>query len=129
MNRALELFESRVDRLSAGAGSLQVHFSHGYVHQSRGEPGSDPGTAWSQELLIVVDEARVDKHDVHLPDDIVGGWLEADRVRYELLPLPFFRRGDVALRLELRGGGMLQATGRSASIRLLDAPIFLEDLS
>ncbi|NIR31621.1 MAG: hypothetical protein GWN84_20380 [Gammaproteobacteria bacterium] len=129
MNRALELFESRVDRLSARDGRLEVHFSHGYIHESPGEPGSDPGTAWSQELLVVVHEARVRDDDIHLPDDIVGGWLEAGGVRYELVPLPFSRSGGVSLRLELRGGGTVQATGRGVSVRLLDAPIFLEDLS
>ncbi len=128
MNRALELFESRVDRLSARDGELHVHFSHGYIHQTRGEPGSDPGTAWSQELVIVMDQARVENDAVRLPDDIVAGWLEAGGVRYELVPLPFSRPGEVRLRLELRGGSVLQASGRGVSVRLLDAPIFLENL-
>lgn len=129
MNRALELFESRVDRLWAADGRLEVHFSHGYIHESRGEPGSDPGTAWSQELLIVVHDAHVHDDDIRLPDDIVGGWVEAGGERYELVPLPFSRPGGASLRLELRGGGAVQATGRGVSVRPLDAPIFLEELS
>lgn len=128
MNRALELFESRIDRISATDRRLEIHFSHGYIHESPGVPGSDPGTAWSQELLVIVHEVRVHEDDIRLPDDLVGGWLEAGGVRHELVPLPFSRSGVVSLRLEPRGGGTLQATGRGVSVRLLDAPIFLEEL-
>jgi hypothetical protein len=129
MNRALELFESRVDRLSVEAGVVRVHFSHGYVHQSRGKPGSDPGTAWSQELALVLHGAHVKNDGVRLPDDIVGGWLEAGGERYELVPLPFRRPGAATVHLELRRGAVLDVVGRSASVEALDAPIFLEELS
>lgn len=128
MNRALELFESRVDRISTDEDTVRVHFSHGYVHQSRGEPGSDPGTAWSQELAIVLHQARVDGAAAGLADEVVGGWLETGGTRYELIPLPFGVAGGATLRLELRGGGTVRVSGRDVVIQLLDAPIFLEKL-
>lgn len=128
MNRALELFESRLDRLSVEGGAVRLHFSHGYVHQSHGTPGSDPGTAWSQELALVVHDAKMEPDGAQLPDDIVGGWIETGGARRELIPLPFGHRGATRVHLELRGGGTLDVLGGSTSIETLGAPIFLEDL-
>lgn len=128
MNRALELFDSRVSQvLAAEDATVRVVFSHGYVHQSPGRPGSDPGTGWSQELAIVLHEARVASPPPVLPNQIAEGFLEFGNTRLDLIPLPFKRRGPAALHLTFSDGSTVEVEGAGTMVEILSAPIFLED--
>jgi len=128
MHSALELFDSRVDRLESAADAVRVHFSHGYVHRSAGRPGSDPGTGWSQELAIVLHDAQVGVERGTLPASIADGYLEVGGVRHDLLPLPFKRRGAATLHLVFGDGSSLTVRGRAPVVETLGQPIFLENL-
>ena len=56
MKSGLELHDSRVDEVELSGSNATVHFSHACVHKSRGTPGRDPGTGWSQEALLVLSD-------------------------------------------------------------------------
>lgn len=128
MSSALELHDSRIDHVNVSGADAVVHFSHAYIHKSRGKPGRDPGTGWSQEALLVISGAETTAPLPSLPSAISDGYLEVGGIKHTLLPLPFKRKVDVKLSLVFTDGMRLQITGHGAVVELLGKAIFLEDL-
>lgn len=128
MKSGLELHDSRIDTLELFNGNAIVHFSHAYLHKSKGTPGRDPGTGWSQEALLllsgVVDCAVLPV----LPNTISEGYLEVGGIKHTVLPLPFKRKVDARLYLVFSDGTHLEIVGTRPIVELLGKPIYLEDL-
>ena len=125
---ALELHDSSVDNVDLSGGNATVHFSHAYIHKSKGMPGRDPGTGWSQEALLVLFEVAACGPLPTLPETISDGFLEVGGIKHTLLPLPFKRKVDAKLYLIFSDGGHLDIIGKRPIIELLGRPIFIEDL-
>jgi hypothetical protein len=129
MHSALELADSRIDRIVAAGDEVMVHFSHAYVHRSKGHAGRDPGTGWSQEAVLTLHDAPAPDSMPGLPDTIVDGSLEMGGIRYELIPLPFKRKVGARLHVLLAHGGEITLSGERPIIELLGKAIFLEPFS
>lgn len=129
MHSALELADSRIDRILAGGDAVTVHFSHAYVHRSKGKAGRDPGTGWSQEAALTLHDASAPDPMPPLPDSIVEGFLEVGGIRHELIPLPFKRKAAARLHLLLADGAEITLSGGRPVIELLGKAIFLEPFS
>ena len=127
MRSGLELHESRIDALEIIDADTHVHFSHAYIHKSKGTPGRDPGSGWSQEAVLIIGNARSDGQLPPLPNAIADGYLEVGGIKHTLLPLPFTRKADVSLSLVFVDGTSLALSGRGAAVELLGKPIYLED--
>jgi hypothetical protein len=127
MGSALDLYESRVSRLERAGDGVAVHFSHAYIHRTRGTPGRDPGTGWSQPAIIWLHRATAAGDLGALPANLQGGYLESGGARFELIPLPFQRRGPATLHLNLDGVRAVTVVGERPSVALTGEPIFLED--
>ena len=127
MKSGLELHDSRIDQAEIFGTDARVHFSHAYIYKSKGTPGRDPGTGWSQAALLTITNAALTAPWPALPNTIADGVLEVGGIRHTLLPLPFKRRGDVTLSLAFTDGTRLEIKGRGASIELLGDAIYLED--
>lgn len=110
-------------------GVLTIHFSHAYIHKSKGKPGRDPATGWSQEAELVLYEAAVSGPLPALPNTISDGFLEVGGIRHELIPLPFRRKVGARLYLLFADGAQLEITGKKPVVALLGTPIYLEDFS
>jgi len=125
---ALELYDSRVDQIHLVDGSAIIHFSHAYIHKSAGTPGRDPGTGWSQEAQLVL--ASVSSSGVlpALPNTISDGYLEVGGIRYELIPLPFGRRGKAILSLVFVDGSQFDVSGERPVVELSGTAKFLENV-
>jgi hypothetical protein len=124
----LDLHDSRIDSVEISESDVHVHFSHAYIHKSKGTPGRDSGSGWSQEALLVISNALItDSPLPPLPNTISDGYLKVGGIAHTLLPLPFTRRADVSLSLVFADGTNLDVSGRGAAVQLLGQAIYLED--
>ena len=127
MRSGLELHDSRVSQIGLLDGVATIHFSHAYIHKSRGTPGRDRGTGWSQEALLVLSEAQTSRPLPMLPQTISEGFLEIGGIRHEVIPLPFKRKVGARLNLAFVDGMGVELVGTRPVLELLGAPIYLED--
>jgi hypothetical protein len=122
--RAIELHDTKVLWWRAEGSILRIRLD-AYVHVSSGEPGLDPGTGWSQEVDVVVQNASI----VAVPSEtslwITRGSVEVEGSLQDGLPLPFDASG--AIRIEWTGAeGRLAVSGSGLSVIPLDEPRFVE---
>jgi hypothetical protein len=130
LSDGLELYDSRVSRIEILDGVAAIYFSHAYIHKTKGKPGRDGGTGWSQEArLVLADVSGQQPLPLPLPNTIAEGYLEVGGIRHEILPLPFKRKVDATLFLAFVDGTELMLTGSRPYIELLGSPILLEDYS
>lgn len=129
MSDSLELYDSRVSRIEWVNDVAKIYFSHACFHKSKGRPGRDAGTVWSQEAELVLWQAVASGPLPALPNTITEGFLEVGGIRHELVPLPFKRKVGARLYLLFADGSEIEIIGNRPLIELLGAPIFLEDLS
>jgi hypothetical protein len=129
MSDGLELHDSRVSHIEWENGTALIHFSLAYIHKSKGKPGRDPSTVWSQEADLILWEASMSGPLPALPNAIAEGFLEVGGIRHELIPLPFKRKVGARLYLQFVDGSATEITGKSPVIELLGAPVYLEDFS
>ena len=129
MSSRLELHDSRVSRIELVDGAAMIHFSHAYIHKSKGKPGRDSGTGWSQEAELVLREATVSGPLPPLPNMISEGFLEVGGIRHEFIPLPFKRKVGARLYLLFVDGAQAEIVGEKPILELLGTPIYLEDVS
>jgi hypothetical protein len=127
LSNALELYESRVSRIDLGDDMATIHFSHAYIHKTKGKPGQGAGTAWSQEAQLVMSDPVMFGPMPGLPGTITEGYLEVGGVRHELLPLPFARKVAARLWLVFEDGTQAEIAGKRPFVELLGKPIYLED--
>lgn len=127
MTSGLELYDSRIDELQIVGSDARVHFSHACILKSKGAPGRDAGSGWSQEALLVIRGAVVTAPLPVLPNTIADGWLRVGGIRHGLLPLPFKRKAEVELSLVYADGTGLRIAGRGAVVELLGKATYLED--
>jgi hypothetical protein len=128
MRSGLELHDSRVSHVEWVAGDAVIHFSHAYIHKSKGSPGKDPGTGWSQEAQLVIQSASSEAPLPQLPNTISEGFLEVGGIKHELIPLPFKRRVGTKLSLIFVDGTRMEIVGEKSFVEVFGAPIYLEDL-
>ena len=118
MSNGLELFDSRVSRIELADGIALIHFSHACIHKSKGKPGRDPSTLWSQEAELVLWEATASGPLPALPNTISEGFLEVGGIRHELIPLPFKRKVGARLYLQFADGAETEIIGKRPVIEL-----------
>ena len=126
MRSALELHDSRVSAIELLDGVAAIYFSHAYMHKSKGTPGRDSGTGWSQEARLVLSDVHLPESLPSLPNTIAEGFLEVGGIRHELIPLPFRRRVGATLYLVFADGAQLEISGKQPFIELLGTAIYLE---
>ena len=127
MRSGLELHDSRVSEVDLSDGAATITFSHAYIHKSKGMPGRDRGTGWSQEARLVLSEAEPPARLPVLPNTISEGFLEVGGIRHEIIPLPFKRKVGGRLCLVFVDGAQLELVGKRLLLELLGTPIYVED--
>lgn len=128
MRSAFELHDSRVSHIELVDEVATIYFSHAYIHKSRGTPGKDAGTGWSQELQLVMWSASTSRQLPARSNTVSEGFLEVGGIRHELIPLPFKRKVGARLYLLFVDGVEVEIVGDKPLINLLGTPIYLEDL-
>ena len=127
MSKGIELFQSRISHVEWSDGLLTLHFPHAYIYQAKGTPGRDPGTGWSQEVELLLEDASVETPTATLPNMIEDGYFEMDGERFEIIPLPLGEHDTGHLHLLLADGSELDVEGRNPVIKLIGKAKRLED--
>lgn len=127
MKSGLELHDSRVSQIEVLDGVATIHFSHAYIHKSKGTPGKDRGTGWSQEAQLVISGVGAIGRWPSLPNSISEGFLEIGGIRHEIIPLPFKRKVGAKLSLLFADGTDVEIIGEKPFIELGGTPTCLED--
>jgi hypothetical protein len=131
-NRAIEIHDSKLDRITLEAGVAVLHFPRVYIHSSAGRPGIDAGSGWTQEAVIRIGNAHIDgklsqaNHDAgshHLSD---GSIRINDSVSEDLIPIPLDVQGNIELTLECWGDGV-HVHGNSATLELIGRAEYVEE--
>ena len=125
----LELYDSRVSHIEVLDGVATIYFSHAYIHKSKGTPGKDRGTGWSQEAQLVLSGVGALGRLPSLPNTILEGFLEIGGIRHEIIPLPFKRKVSAKLYLLFADGTDVEIIGEKPFIEVGGRPIYLEDFS
>lgn len=127
MGSHLELYEARLSYLRLDSEPAECHFSYAHIHKTRGMPPRDTGRGWSQEAVLLMEDASLVTDRPSLPNTIVDGYLEAVGTRHEPLPLPFERSGAARLYLRFADDSSLELRGNNPTIKLLGEKVFLQD--
>lgn len=129
MRSGLELHDSRVSQIEVLDGVARIYFSHAYIHKSKGTPGRDRGTGWSQEAQLVLSGVDASGRLPSLPNTISEGFLEIGGIRHEIIPLPFKRKVSAKLYLRFVDGIDVEIIGEKPFIEVGGTPIYLEGFS
>jgi len=135
-NRATEIHDSAVDRISMENGTALIHFQSVYIHQSEGKLFEDAGTGWTQEAVLRITQAQIDgAFSTALQvwgGDIVylyGGSLRiGEAVSNELISLPLEVTADVELTIE-SCGETVRVHGTSAHLELIGEAKYVEEFN
>ncbi|MCC6208369.1 MAG: hypothetical protein IT488_09480 [Gammaproteobacteria bacterium] len=112
---------SRIARMD---GAVYVRFSHACIHKS----GRNGGARWSQEAVLVLEDASLLDAMPLLPASITDGFLEVGGIRHEIIPLPFKRKVGARLFLMFTDGARIEIAGNRPHIELLGNKIYLDDI-
>ena len=126
MGSELELYDARVSYIRSSEGQTAIHFSYALIHKTKGTPGRDTGRSWTQDSVLLLDEAELDDALPPFPNTVVEGFLEVNGARHELISLPFEQEGSARLHLEFIDGTTLDVRGENPVIKLEGQKIFLE---
>jgi hypothetical protein len=96
MNSIIELHDSRLIEIVSCGSSVVVRFGPAYVHRSALRPGFDPGSVWTQDFDLIVEEAVLESGFTELPCDLDGGSLSVGKDIFEnIVPNPLDVHGDI----------------------------------
>ena len=123
----MELCNSRVSQVTLDADRVYVYFSVVYVHKSKGRPGRDAGSVWTQEAELTMDSAILSTPSPVLPNAIAEGFLEVGGVKHELLPLPFKRRSEAKLCVRFTDGTEFEIAGCRPLLEMLGTPTLIDE--
>jgi hypothetical protein len=125
---AIELHDSDLKYLKLSGGSLEIALAPAYIHKSDGIPGSDRGTGWVQDALILVEDAESSVESFETPCELGGGTLKIGTDVYDnLIPLPLDRTAAVLLTLDsMWNDHHISIRGSSVKISLVGEPKYVE---
>src|SRR5512139_2612388 len=103
-NAALEFHDSKVVRVQRHGQSLTVVLA-GYIHRSRGRPGVDPGTGWSQDAVLRFGGATIQGGFTSLPVRVWDGTVGTPEGLFKnVIPAPSSFDGPIHLELQSEAG-------------------------
>src|SRR5579862_869498 len=112
LNSGIELHDSVLASLKSVEGKIEIAFQPAYIHKSEGIPGVDPGTGWTQDIVLAVEGGIVEGLVTELPFDVSDGELRVASLQLQnVLPLPLDCRGNVELKLLLKSSEQIVVRG------------------
>lgn len=127
MANGLELHGSRINCIELIQGIVTIHFSHAYIYKSKGRPGRDPGTGWSQEAILFMNDATISTPFPELPSTISEAYLEVGGIKHELIPLPFKRKVNATFWVRFENNTEIEIEGKRPYIELSGKSFFIEE--
>ena len=128
LNSALEIHDSELGSILVEGFSVALQLTPAYIHKSHGRPGVDPGTGWTQDVTILIEDAVVVSNVVDFPCDLTDGTLTVDAESWSnTISLPLQQRGLVNLVLVGKWGGEVSISGKQIIVRPLGEAKYVED--
>jgi hypothetical protein len=128
VNTIIEIHDSTVAEIRKSDSTVIVHFLPAYLHKSEGRPGSDPGTGWVQEVLLIFAEASVSGGFPDWPCDIMDGELVVNGERHtNSIPVPLKVTGLTELRLICDSVHTVTVRSRGVRLELVGEPRYVEE--
>jgi hypothetical protein len=120
LSSAIEVHDSVLNSVERTGTGLQL-FIEAYIHKSKGTPGVDPGTGWTQDVLLIIEDGSFDGTIENPPWDLADGTLQInDQVLDNMIPIPLDQRGQREFTLiDQRSGNRIVARGTRISLKLL----------
>jgi hypothetical protein len=126
-NRLIELHDSKVEEIRIVKKNILLTFSEAYIHKSKGRPGYDPGSGWTQRIQLEFIKASLDGVIRELPDRISDGELEVGKIKDGGIPVPFESKETVRLSLIFQSGNEIQIYGERMNLREIAEPEYVEE--
>jgi hypothetical protein len=127
VNRAIELHDSTLHGIVTSGVDRVIQFRPAYVHESSGVPGRDPGKGYTQDIDVVLGNARVISIPASLPAVIWDGRLIVGGVAFpNTIALPLVGSGGVSLSATTSGGDSFQIDADSISTAERGVSTFVE---
>lgn len=127
MANMLELYDARVSRVHLVGATAEIHFSFALIHNTVGTPGRDTGKNWTQEAILLLEDAEIIGEMPPLPNTVIDGYLQDNTTRHELIPLPYAREDAASLHLVFTDDSILDIRGINPQIKLVGSKVFLDD--
>ena len=104
-------------------------FVEAYIHKSKGTPGVDPGTGWTQNVVLKIENASIERDAKNLPWDLTDGSLQIDQQTMEnMIPIPLDRHGKVIFMLQdKRTADKIIVRGTRIYLELLGEAKYIEE--
>jgi hypothetical protein len=113
MNTGVELHDSDVAEVTSVGRELRLVFRPGYVHESEGIPGTDPGWGYLQPVEFIFSEATFSENGL-CRGTVLGGAIRTSNVKYSnLVPLPLAASGPISAEFEFNSGGVLKVSAHA----------------
>jgi hypothetical protein len=126
-NRIIELHDSKVEGIRIERKNIIVTFSEAYIHKSKGRPGYDPGSGWTQRIQLEFEKASLDGTPSNLPDTISEGELDVNNIKDGGIPIPFEPKLPVRLSLVFQSGNEIQIFGEKMKLMEIGEAEYVEE--
>ena len=120
LNSSIEIHDSFLNSVETVGKQLELTIE-AYIHKSKGKPGVDPGTGWTQNVLLTIEDGSFDGNIKNIPWDLADGTLQInDQVSDNMIPIPLDQSGQIELTLiDKKSGYRFVARGNRISLKLL----------
>ena len=125
---ALEIYDSTLGSIVKQGQGIAINLKPGYIHQSTGTPGLDPGGGWAQDVVLLLENATIEGDIPGMPCDLWEGSLQVGKQTTEniiLLPLDYV--GAVTLVLVTQDESRIVVRGSAIYATLVGEPKFIEE--
>lgn len=125
---AIEIYDSTLVSVADDGGHVVIDLKPAYIHRSTGTPGVDPGGGWAQDVILRVENGRIDGGVPEMPSDLWEGSLQVGNQKIEnVIPLPLDYQGAVTLILVAQDESRVVIRGSAISAILVGEPKFIEE--
>jgi|SRR5215831_1177434 len=126
-NRKIELHDSELESLRVHDGWVVLGFSSAYIHESDGRPGIDPGTGWTQQVVVRIHGGLATGSLTALPCKLSDGYITLNGRRFDnQLAIPLNCDADVQLSITPQNAESVDIRGDHIALTLLGEPNYIE---
>ena len=128
LNCGIELHDSVLASLKSVGGKIEIAFQPAYIHKSEGIPGVDPGTGWTQDIVLAVESGIAEGQVAELPVDVSDGELQVNGQQFQnVIPLPLDYLGSIELGLLLNSNERIVIRGSRMTSESVGTAEYVED--
>jgi hypothetical protein len=128
LNYSIEIHDSVLTCVDTQGDRIRLSLE-AYIHKSKGVPGVDPGSVWTQNVVLTIENASVERPPEKLPWDLTDGTLQIDhKLMRNMIPIPLDCHSDVICTLQdQQSAEKIIVRGTRISLELLGEAKYIEE--